>query len=118
MTAKIITALGAIMLLVGLFGFFIPNVLYLVQFDLFQSLIYVSLGVIGLKLGLSKTTSALNQQQYLASLSAINLSLLTIGIFWPNLGDIIHLEVPEHFGHGSIGLIAALAWEKSRQNKI
>lgn len=117
MMLKIITAFGGLMFLAGLLGFFIPNILYLIQFDLFQSFIYITIGAIGLKLGLTKDTSVIQQQRYLAALSIINLSLLTIGIFWPNFADIIHLEVPEHFWHGLVGLLSVAAWEKSRRPK-
>lgn len=116
MVAKIISSFSALMLLAGLLGFFVPNILYLVQFDLWQSFIYTILGAIGLKLGLSKNTTPPAQQWYLASLAVVSLTLLTLGIFWPNLADIIHLEVPEHFWHGAVGLLAVLAWEKSRKN--
>ena|SRR3990167_1885949 len=107
MLRTFVTAYGALMLAVGLLGFFVPNVLYLVQFDLWQSLLYGVLGASGLTLGLSHNKRP-TQNRYLNALAIVNLALLMLGLSFPNLGDIFHLEVPEHVFHGVVGATAAL----------
>ncbi|HAO81655.1 MAG: hypothetical protein UV57_C0003G0029 [Parcubacteria group bacterium GW2011_GWD2_43_10] len=116
MINKITAFFGSLMFVIGLLGFFMPNVLYLIQFDLFQSFIYVVLGAIGLKLGFGQSTTK-SQLTYLQGLAITNLLLMMIGIFWPNLGDIVHLEVPEHFFHGAVGLTSALAADYFRKRQ-
>lgn len=104
----VLIILGGILLATGLLGFLKPNLMYLVQFDLYQSFLYAILGAIGLKLGLSPTTPPRYSQKYFEALAIINFILLMLGLFWPNWGDIFHLEVPEHFWHALIGITAAL----------
>ncbi|MDP3986412.1 MAG: hypothetical protein Q8P77_03245 [Candidatus Veblenbacteria bacterium] len=115
MLRTFVTAYGALMLAVGLLGFFVPNVLYLVQFDLWQSLLYAALGAVGLMLGLKRSAN-LNQNRYLNALAIVNLALLMLGLSFPNLGDIFHLEVPEHVFHGVVGATAALLADYYRKH--
>jgi hypothetical protein len=117
MLKKIVIFFGGLMLAVGLLGFFIPNVLFLVQFDLWQSLIYAVLGATGLQIGLGQTKD-LAQLGYLKALAIVNLVMLLMGLTWPNWGDIFHLEVPEHFFHGIVGISSALAADFFRKQQI
>lgn len=108
MLQKITFIFGSLLFLVGLAGFFVPNFLYLVQFDLFQSLLYAILGVVGLKMALTNQTPK-HRLGYLQVVAITNLLLMMLGMFWPNWGDIIHLEVIENFFHSGLGLIAVVA---------
>lgn len=114
MLKKIVLSLGSLMLAVGLLGFFVPNFLYLVQFDLIQSFIYSLAGGIGISLAISNQTD-LVRRRYFDFLAILSLSLLIIGLSFPNWGDLIHLEVPEHFFHAVLGLAACLASDYFRK---
>lgn len=107
MLRKITFAFGLILFAAGLISFFIPNWFYLIQFDLSQSLAYSIIGAVGIVL-VAMNKSDLILRRYLTFLAIFNLALLMIGLSFPNFADIVHLEVPEHFSHAAIGLVAAI----------
>ncbi len=106
--------IGVIFTSLGLLGFFKPNLMYLVQFDLFQSFCYLVIGALGLKISLDKEPKQLQLKKYLTVVAVFNLVLMMLGLIWPNLGDIFHLEIPEHFFHAGVGLISALTADYSQ----
>ncbi len=96
--------------LVGLAGFSLAKLPNVVQLDLFQSFVYLILGGIGLKLGFSaadiKTSS-----RYARATGLTGFILLGLGLTFPNLFDLFHLEVPEHIWHGVLGLTGSVIGE-------
>ena len=92
---------------VGLYGMLVGHVGYLVQFDLLQSLTYTVLGFTGLKLG-TENANQPAMHRYLSAVAVLNLLLFILGLTFPNFRDLVHLEVPEHVLHLTVGVWAAL----------
>lgn len=102
---------GVILFLIGLIGFFNPALGNVIQLDLFQNLIYVVFGAIGLKLGFGNTTSSA-RARYARACGVLGLSLLLFGLSFPNFFDIFHLEPAEHVFHGLLGLAGCLTGQR------
>jgi len=94
---------------VGLYGMLVGRVGYLVQFDLFQSLTYTILGFVGLKLGI-ENTNVQAMRRYISAVAILSLFLFVLGLTFPNFRDLVHLEVPEHVLHLTVGVAAAVAF--------
>lgn len=103
--------LGLLLFTVGLIGFFQPNLNYTVQFDLFQSLLYIVAGAVGITLGLGKHSIG-SQWLYVRIIGICGIVLLLLGLTFPNFMDIVHLEIPEHIFHAIIGLGALFASDR------
>jgi hypothetical protein len=104
---------GALLFIIGLWGFLghpIPNI---VQLDLFQSLIYVVLGAVGLKLGFSASTPK-TLARYATATGITGLVFVLFGLTLPNFFDLFHLEVAEHVFHVVLGVAGSLVGGKHR----
>jgi len=112
-----VISFSGLMMTVGLLGFFVPNLYYVVQFDSYQSFVYMLVGAAGLKFGFGSATDLI-RRRYLDAVAIVNLTLLMIGLSFPNLGDIIHLEVPEHVFHAAVGMTAALVSDYFRKRTV
>jgi hypothetical protein len=107
--------IGAGLLLLGLAGFFIVRIPNFVQLDLWQSLVYLILGAVGLQLGCGQTSS-LNRARYATATGLVGLIFLGFGLTFPNFADIFHLELPEHVFHLLLGLAGCLVGNTKKQN--
>lgn len=113
---KILTLLiGLILFGLGGAGFYLTQVPNVVQFDLFQSLMYIVAGGIGLKLGTENRR--VRYKSYLTAIGVGSLMLLALGLTLPNLGDIIHLEVIENIFHAALAVCALVATEPYLRTK-
>ncbi len=102
-----VRSLAVLLFAIGLWGFWggaIPNV---VQLDLFQSLVYVVFGAVGLKLGFSQTANK-TLARYATASGIMGLVFLGFGLTFPNFFDIFHLEIPEHVFHALIGILGCV----------
>lgn len=99
--------MGAVLFLFGLWGFFYGKIPDLIQFDLFQSLVYLVFGAIGLKLGFSTIPNSY-LGRYATGTGIMGLTFLFFGLTFPNLFDIFHLEVAEHCFHAILGVAGCL----------
>ncbi|HBV33618.1 TPA: hypothetical protein DIC39_00005 [Patescibacteria group bacterium] len=100
MTAGLIYArvLAIIFTIVGFFGFFAVGVPYVVQLDLWQSLIYLVLAACGWYIGWFYHDHK-KIRHYNETATAVLMVLLLFGLVWPNWGDILHLEEEENIFH-------------------
>lgn len=110
----VIIAAGALVI-IGLIGFTVARLPNFVQFDLLQSFIYLTLGVVGLKLGLVDNTNTA-RARYARVTGGVGFILLAVGLTIPNLFDVVHLEVPEHFFHLTLGLVGSFIGEHYRRS--
>lgn len=99
-------AAGWIFLLIGILGFFITDLLGLIQFDTTHNIVHLVLGVLGIAAGQNANWSRLYAQVF----GVIYLLLGVVGFF---LADFLglHLEVTENLVHiilGAWGLYAVL----------
>jgi hypothetical protein len=86
-----------------------------VQFDLFQSLVYVSLGAVGLKLGFGSSTPK-TLSRYVTATGIMGLVFFGFGLTWANFFDLFHLEIPEHVFHAIIGVTGCLVGGRKQPN--
>ncbi len=99
---KIFTKIiGLLFLTAGLACFFVPNLLPLLQLDLWQGLVYLILGSVGVKLGFSKTNEH-NLRYYVEVVTGVTMVLLLLGLTLPNFLDLFHLEPMEDVFHAII----------------
>jgi len=108
--------IAIILFFTGLFGFFGGSIPHFVQLDLFQSFVYLIFGAVGLKLGFSSSTAPATRSRYATATGIFGLVLFLIGITFPNLFDIFHLEIPEHVFHLVIGVVGCLVGDKKDVN--
>ncbi|MGZ4106380.1 MAG: DUF4383 domain-containing protein [Tumebacillaceae bacterium] len=105
-------AAGWIALLLGIIGFFVTDLLGIIQFDTTHNIVFLVLGV----LGIAAAQSAKWAKLYAQVFGAVYLVVGIIGFFLPSfLG--MHLEVAENLLHiilGVWGLYAALAVKESK----
>lgn len=101
---------AAVLFLAGIFGFALTRIPNVVQLDLLQSFTYLLIGAVGLQLGFS-SASAKTQARYTQITGIVGFLLLAVGLTFPNLFDIVHLEVPEHLFHAVLGLTGSLVGE-------
>lgn len=101
---------SGLLLIIGFTGFTLGGIAKIAQLDLFQSFVYLLLGAVGLKFGLSNTANKI-LARYTRAQGVVGFILLAIGLTLPNFLDLFHLEVPEHFFHGVLGLTSSLIGE-------
>ncbi len=92
---------GLIFLAAAFIGFFKPDLLIIVQLDLWQSLVYLILGIVGIKLGFTKTNDY-NLRYYVDVATGATMVLLLLGLTLPNFLGLFHLEQVEHVFHAII----------------
>lgn len=100
--------LGLILVILGLAGFYHPNIYNVIHLDLWLSFVYLITGAIGLKLGLDKKTNQLNLYKYISVTTGGALILVLFGLTFPNFYDIFHLEMTENGLHLIIGVAGSL----------
>ena len=110
-----VQVVAALLLLLGLWGFLIGAIPNFVQFDLFQSLVYVSFGAVGLKISFGKTETKI-LARYATATGIMGLIFLAFGLTFPNFFDIFHLEIPEHMFHLIIGVTGCLVGDHYRKS--
>ncbi|MFH1866733.1 MAG: hypothetical protein ABIJ81_01480 [Patescibacteria group bacterium] len=98
---------GIILTAAGFFGFFIIQIKYLIQLDLWQSLVYLVLGVFGLYYGFFSSNQKY-LKSYLNTTTAVMMIFLLIGLTFPNLLDLFHLEEEEHLFHAILFLYGVI----------
>ncbi|MBL0386287.1 DUF4383 domain-containing protein [Tumebacillus sp. ITR2] len=100
---------GWLALLLGIIGFFVTDLLGLIQFDTVQNIIYLVLGVVGIAAGQSEKAAML----FAKIIGPVYLIVGIIGFFFPDL-NFIHLEVTENLIHILLGAWGAyVAYGKS-----
>ena len=108
--------LAVIFATAGFFGFFKVQIPYVVQLDLWQSMIYLALGALGFYFGWFYHTDK-NVRIYNEVATGILLFFFLLGLTWPNLGDILHLEEEENIFHGALfalGVITSALTSKKK----
>lgn len=103
---------GWIALLLGIIGFFVTDLLGLIQFDKMHSIIHLVLGVLGIAAARSEKWA----KHYAQILGSLYLVLGVLGFFLPSfLG--MHLEVAENLLHillGTWGLYTVLGVKEDK----
>jgi hypothetical protein len=97
---------GWVALLLGVLGFFVSNLLDLIQFDTTQNVIHLVLGILGIAAGQSEKWA----KAYAQVFGVIYLVIGITGFFFPELLG-MHLEVTENLIHlilGAWGLYAVV----------
>ncbi len=98
----------------GFFGIYIVKIPNYFEFDLWQTLVYLVFGFWGLGVCWYKPKPA-EIKKYLNFTTAMLMLWLIIGIPWPNLYDIFHLELLEHFFHLILFLLGVLGLARSHK---
>ncbi|PWK13901.1 DUF4383 domain-containing protein [Tumebacillus permanentifrigoris] len=89
---------GWLFLLLGILGFFVTDLLGLIQFDSTHNIIHLVLGLVGIAAGQSD-----NAAKWFAKVfGVIYLLLGIVGFFFPMLAG-LHLEVTENLVHLVVG---------------
>lgn len=102
-----------ILIVVGFVGIFVVKIPEYVEFDLWQSFVYLVFGFWGLAVVWYKPESKLIKK-YANATTAMFMLWLIIGIPFPNLADIFHLEILEHLFHLILFLLGVLALARSK----
>jgi hypothetical protein len=112
MTLKFARFSGAAVLLAGLAGFFLPDLVGQAEFDTGHNVLHLVLGITGLLAGKYS-------RLYAAIVGPFYLALGVLGFFLPDL-RVMHLEIDENIGHMAVGLLAlwALARDRSRSGDL
>ncbi len=98
---------AALLFILGLWGFLGSPIPHVVQFDLFQSLIYLGFGAVGLKLTFSKTTPQ-TLGRYATATGVMGLAFVLFGLTLPNFFDLFHIEIFENIFHLALGVAGCL----------
>lgn len=101
---------AVLLCLSGLAGFSLGGVPGLAQLDLFQSFAYLIAGASGLQLGFGQATTR-TRARYALATGLGGYALLALGLTFPNLGDVFHLELPEDVFHAVLGLAGSFVGE-------
>jgi Domain of unknown function (DUF4383) len=113
MTKTFARVAGWLALLLGILGFFVTDLLGLIQFDLTTNIVNLVLGVIGI----AAAQNANGAKAYALWLGAIYLIFGIIGFFFVELAG-MHLEVTENLLHivlGAWGLYAAFSGKSATE---
>ncbi len=103
--------ISVVLFILGLWGFWIGSIPQFVQFDLWQSFIYLILGGVGLQLSFGKHEFKY-LVDYLKTVGIVSLIFILFGLSFPNFFDIFHFEVPEHVWHFVLGVASLLVIRK------
>lgn len=106
--------LSLVLVILGLTGFYKPNVYNIIHLDLWLSFVYLIAGAIGLKLGLDKNTSPISRMRFVDITTATAFVLVLFGLTLPNFFDIFHLEMTENALHFAIGVIGSVISYKAK----
>ncbi|HEU4962288.1 MAG TPA: DUF4383 domain-containing protein [Bacilli bacterium] len=101
---------GWLALLLGILGFFVTDLLGIIQFDTTQNIVYLVLGILGIAASRTDNWARLFGQVF----GTVYLIVGVIGFFLPELLG-LHLEVAENLLHiilGAWGLYAVLGAAK------
>jgi hypothetical protein len=98
MTNTFARIVGWLALLLGILGFFVTDLLGLIQFDLTTNIVNLVLGV----LGIAAAQSATGAKMYAQWLGAIYLLFGVISFFFTEIGG-MHMEVTENLLHIILG---------------
>lgn len=113
MTNTFARVAGWLALLLGILGFFVTDLLGLIQFDLTHNIVNLALGL----LGIAAAQNAKGAKAYAQWLGAIYLLFGIIGFFFAELAG-MHLEVTENLLHillGAWGLYAAFGGKSATE---
>jgi hypothetical protein len=99
MTKIFARAAGWLALILGILGFFVDDLLGLIQFDTIQNVVHLVIGVIGIAAAQNNNWAKL----YAQLLGTIYLLLGIIGFFLPDLIG-LHLEATENLLHILLGI--------------
>lgn len=103
---------GWLALLLGILGFFVSDLLGLIQFDTTHNVVHLVIGVLGIAAARQDNWAKLFGQVF----GTVYLILGVVGFFLPELLG-LHLEVAENLLHiilGAWGLYAVLGGEKEQ----
>ena len=114
MTIFLTRLISLVLVITGFAGIYIVKIPEYVEFDLWQTVVYLIFGFWGLAISLYKPNGNYIMR-YLNATTFMLMLWLIIGIPFPNLFDIFHLEVLEHFFHAILFLIGVFAISRGKK---
>jgi len=102
---------GVIFLLAGLLGFFVDSLWGLVHFDFAHNVIHLVFGIAGLYAAGQLDLSVL----YTKIVGVVYLLAGVLGLIFPDMFGLMHLELLENIGHLIVGAIAVYFATQNKQ---